>query len=165
MASLPHDSWTFPLRQQKERNSMYLGRWMQQKERNSMYFGRWLQQKEQNLMRLGKWLQQKVEYSMYFERWLQCGHPGMEGEKGGCAWSFHWESWNGCKVGWGARPAHPCSHIPTFKVKIQFILSPSFFPWPHELPIPTSPEKGPERGWMGMALMPSWHTGSGFTFH
>lgn len=29
MASLPHDSWTFPFRQQKEQNSMYLERWMQ----------------------------------------------------------------------------------------------------------------------------------------
>lgn len=29
MASLPHDSWTFPFRQQKEQNPMYLERWLQ----------------------------------------------------------------------------------------------------------------------------------------
>lgn len=29
MASLPRDSWTFPFRQQKEQNSMYLERWLQ----------------------------------------------------------------------------------------------------------------------------------------
>lgn len=50
-----------------------------------------------------------------------------------------------------------CSHNPTLKVKIQSVLSPSFFPKPHELTLPTSPEKDPEEEELdGNGLMPSW---------
>lgn len=59
VASLPHDRWTFPFRQQKEQNSVYLERWLQQKEQNSMYL----------------------------ERWLQCGHWDVPGfSSGGMGW-------------------------------------------------------------------------------
>lgn len=232
VASLPHDSWTFPSRQQKAEFNVP---WEEAvaKRTNSMYFEMWLQQKEQIQCTLGGG--------------CSVGSLVWEERRGGQAWCFHWESWNdmvfplgaewdgeqgtgpaphpglqvlsllfclneaaaltvahnlqptadpqvpspGCSgrnvlthrshlipgespPPWGMQrccapfqstSGRPFSHNPTFKVKIQSVLSLSFFSWPHELTLPTLSKEGSRGRGAGWELAPGCHTGSGFSFY
>lgn len=192
MASLPHDRWTFPFRQQKEQNSVYLERWLQC---GHWALGRaWIFLWEpRNGCKVG-WgagyglsssPQPAGALSAFLLEWICCSERGSQppAHSGASPKSLPRLPRKEC-----ARPSFPPHPRSFCSLGMQRCCAPSRT---HQgVPAPTAPllnentigsllvllPTAPradtsqrrvrrERGWMGMGLMPSCHTGSGITFY